>query len=510
MDACSTAPRGRARAAAALVLLLAAAVAITLAAGTRPSFDAYGWLDWGRMTLHGGLDTNAAPSWKPLPWVFTVVFGLFGRGPELWLWMLTVTFVSLVGLACAGRLASALAGAAAPDRDAAKVPHAERRKPPPPRPGVATTAPRVPSVVAAVLAVAGLLAVHDQYPFGYLHYVLSAQSDPMVVAFVLGAAVCRLDARPGAAFALLLLAALGRPEAWPFLLAAGAWLWRERPAVRWLVLGGGAAVALLWFGIPALTSRSWLVAADNADASGYAPHGAALHRAVAVLARLVFQVPWGMWAAAGAAVALAAWRRERFALGLAAGVLVWVAVEVGFGIHGWPALGRYMFEPSAIVVVLGASFVGRLLGASLGGRLLGASTLLAATLIAWTTPAFVDAARREAHDLQAQHARTAQLDALARTIDRLGGPARLRRCGEMISAGSAPGTNRHPSIGLGGQTPLAFDVGVNVNRVGYIYPQRGHPRNPIVVFHPHARDSGWTVRALRQATPACRRLTTGR
>jgi hypothetical protein len=54
----STTPRGSGRAGVALVLL-AAAVAATLAAGTRPSFDAYGWLDWGRMTLHGGLDTNA-------------------------------------------------------------------------------------------------------------------------------------------------------------------------------------------------------------------------------------------------------------------------------------------------------------------------------------------------------------------------------------------------------------------------------------------------------------------
>jgi hypothetical protein len=91
-----------------------------------------------------------------------------------------------------------------------------------------------------------------------------------------------------------------------------------------------------------------------------------------------------------------------------------------------------------------------------------------------------------------------------RTIDRLGGPARLQRCGEVISAGSGPGTLRHRSVGLGGQTPLAFDVGENVNRVGYIFPQPGHPRNPIVVFHP--RGNGWTVRALRQTAPGCRGL----
>jgi hypothetical protein len=360
--------------------------------------------------------------------------------------------------------------------------------------------------LAAALAVLVLLAVHDQYPFGYLHYVLSSQSDPMIVAFTLGAADCRRRDRPAGAFGLLLLAALGRPEAWPFLLAAGVWWWRARPATHWVVVAGLAVVAALWFGVPALTSRSWFVAADNAGASGYAPHGDALHRAVTVLARVVFQLPWAMWAAAAGALGLALWRRERMVLELAVAVLVWIAVEVGFGIHGWPALGRYMFEPAAVVIVLGASLVGRLLaGDTLGPGSAGSrprdhgadlvAGMLGLLVVLWMVPSLVDAGRREAHDLRAQHARTAQLDALRRTIDRLGGPARLQRCGEVIS------------VGLGGQTPLAFDVGENVNRVGYIFPQPGHPRNPIVVFRP--RGDGWTVQALRQTAPRCRGLGVG-
>src|SRR5579875_2129533 len=100
-------PRRGVGAAIAFVLLVVAAAA-TFAAGTRPSFDAYGWLDWGRMTLHGGLDTNAAPSWKPLPYLFTLVYGLAGRSAQLWLWMITVTAVSLAGLAWAGLLAARL------------------------------------------------------------------------------------------------------------------------------------------------------------------------------------------------------------------------------------------------------------------------------------------------------------------------------------------------------------------------------------------------------------------
>ena len=36
----------------------------------------------------GALDTNAAPSWKPLPYLFTVPYALFGHY-EMWLWMIT-------------------------------------------------------------------------------------------------------------------------------------------------------------------------------------------------------------------------------------------------------------------------------------------------------------------------------------------------------------------------------------------------------------------------------------
>ena len=59
---------------AAAILLLAASLAIVLWARTRPSFDSYGWLVWGHQTIAGSLNTNAAPSWKPLPYLFTVPY----------------------------------------------------------------------------------------------------------------------------------------------------------------------------------------------------------------------------------------------------------------------------------------------------------------------------------------------------------------------------------------------------------------------------------------------------
>ena len=96
--------RGWQVALACAVLLLAASLALVLWARTRPSFDSYGWLVWGHQTIAGSLNTNAAPSWKPLPYLFTVPFGLFGHY-ELWLWMVTCVAVSLGGAVAAGRIA---------------------------------------------------------------------------------------------------------------------------------------------------------------------------------------------------------------------------------------------------------------------------------------------------------------------------------------------------------------------------------------------------------------------
>ena len=84
--------------------LLVVSLLILLWARTRPGFDPYGWLVWGHQTVAGNLDTNAAPSWKPLPYLFTVPFGLFGHY-QLWLWMVTSLAVSLGGAVFAARIA---------------------------------------------------------------------------------------------------------------------------------------------------------------------------------------------------------------------------------------------------------------------------------------------------------------------------------------------------------------------------------------------------------------------
>ncbi len=84
-------------------------------ARTRPSYDAYGWLVWGYQTLHLSLDLGGAPSWKPLPYLFTVPFAVFGHY-QLWLWMITAAGVALAGAVFGGRIAYRVVGAGEPER----------------------------------------------------------------------------------------------------------------------------------------------------------------------------------------------------------------------------------------------------------------------------------------------------------------------------------------------------------------------------------------------------------
>ena len=84
------------------VIVLSAIIARVT--NTRPGYDPYGWLIWGYQTLHLHLDLGGAPSWKPLPLLFTIPFSLFGHY-ALWLWMVTAEAAAFAGSIFAGRIA---------------------------------------------------------------------------------------------------------------------------------------------------------------------------------------------------------------------------------------------------------------------------------------------------------------------------------------------------------------------------------------------------------------------
>ncbi|MGH2858139.1 MAG: hypothetical protein ACRDMJ_11725 [Solirubrobacteraceae bacterium] len=437
-------------------------------ARTRPGFDPYGWMVWGHQTVHGTLDTNAAPSWKPLPYIFTVVYALFGAH-ELRLWMITSAAVSLSGVVFAARIAFKLT-AAPPDR-------------------------RWAAWVAAAFAGLALLGIEQ-----YFHYILSSQSDPMIVALCLAAIDCHLDGRPRAALLLGALAGLGRPEAWLFLGLYWLWMWRARPRDRWLLVAVLAAMALLWFGIPALTSRTWFVAGANANDSG---RRLTSNQIGGTIERFFSLTQTAVYVAALVGVGLAILRRraeDRIVLALAGGVLAWVVIEIAFALHGWPGLQRYMFEAAGVTIVLAGVCAGRLLadpprwGQRVGAGTAGAIGVgLVAVLVLAMIPPAVSGAHAEHKDLHEQHVRTAEIADLSAVIARLGGPARLRQCGEPLTR-------------LEYQTTLAYTLGLNVSRIGFKYAQAIGHGNPIVLYTPQPVGVGWTVQAMHQTSPACRSL----
>jgi hypothetical protein len=435
-------------------------------AGTRPGFDPYGWLVWGHQTLSASLDTNAAPSWKPLPYLFTVVFALTGH-EEVQLWMIASAAISLSGVIFAGRITYKLTGAT-PER-------------------------RWAGYVAAAFAGLALLGIQN-----YFHYILSSQSDPVIVSLCLAAVDCHLDERPRAAFLLGGLAALGRPEVWPFLGLYSLWAWRKLRATRWLLITGWVLLALFWFGIPAVTSRTPFVSASNALDSG---RRLTNNQVLGTIGRFLGLHQLSLELAALLGVVLAALRRDRrdrVTLVLAAAVAGWVVIEIGFALHGWPGLARYMFEASGVTIVLAGVCVGRLLAEPprlpriAGGSGLVAAALVAALVISLIPPA-ISAAGTEHKDIHTQRRRTQEIILLTTVIDRLGGAARLRACGEPVTR-------------LEYQTTLAYTLGENVNRVGFKYSKSITHGNPIILFTPQPTGVGWKVQAVHQTNPACRSL----
>ena len=453
--------------------LLIVSLAIVLYARARPGYDPYGWLVWGKLTIHLGLDTNGAPSWKPLPFLFTVPYAVFGHY-ALWLWMVTSVAISLSGLIFAWRIAFRLTYSR-PER-------------------------RYASYVAGLFAAVFLLALQDPIgsfntPFNYTHYILSAESDTMIVSLCLLAVDLHLSGHHKAAFWIWWLGSLGRPEVWPFYGLAGLWLWWKQPSYRKWLYASLVGLAFLWFGIPGLTSKSLLTAGNIAENSPRAIHG---NKITGTITRFHELLPNTVWVMAVLTVAWAAWRRRIAILVLAAGAMLWVLIEIAFAVHGFPAVPRYMFEAGAVVGILAAIFIGRIVhelpallaqwtrrldGGRLGARAVAQvgtwGTVLVLVLIAGS---MLGAAHRqyrlERKDLSAQRARTV-------LIGRLSGVVRTLGASNMFACGQ-------PNIPIGYQSIFAWYAGVKTG-VLYVSPGylRAHP-HPLVNIYPTA-GAGWKV-----------------
>src|SRR5436190_8911047 len=193
-----------------LVLGCFAIAALSLAGPSVPTQDSWSWIVWGREVAHLSLDTTAGSSWKPLPVLFTTPFSVFGHiAPELWL--LVARAGGLLAVLFAYRIAARLAG------------------------------PPLAIVAGAVAAVS--MASAD-----WVRYLAHGNVEPLSAGLVLGAIDRHLDGHRVQAVVLGMLAALGRPELFPFLLVYAIWALRRGEARPAPVIALLLVVPVLWLG----------------------------------------------------------------------------------------------------------------------------------------------------------------------------------------------------------------------------------------------------------------------
>jgi len=439
--------------------VLGAATVIVVATGMRPDYDGFGWLVWGRQVLHWNLNTDGAPSWKPLTFVFTLPYALAGSA-QLWLWMVTAVAGAVGGSVFAARIAFRLTGPA-PDR-------------------------RYAPFVAGAFAGVCLLGIDT-----YSHLVLIANSDPLIVTLCLGAIDSHLSKRPRLAFAMLVGASLGRPEAWVFAVLYAAWAWRTVPKMKIVLVLGIALIPAFWFTIPALTSHSWFIAGDLALNQKTVIHGSKI---LGVISRFrgLYELPMQLAALLG--VGLAAARRDRVTLSIAGAGVLWVAIEIVFAYHGWSAVPRYLIEPAGVMVVVAGAAVGRVLADGRGSRMLRwAGPLAVIGLLVALAPAARTRAREAQTDYRSARVHGKQVKRLDAVIARIGGADKVKACGQPTSL-------------VGFQSTLAWEVGLNVGNIGYRPGRAIGKGEDIVLFKPH--DLGWQVRTYNLPTPKTARCQT--
>ncbi|MEO8969689.1 MAG: hypothetical protein ABI355_18780 [Solirubrobacteraceae bacterium] len=426
-------------------------VILVLVARTRPGYDPYGWLDWGYQTLRGTMDLGGAPSWKPFTYIFTLPFSLFGHY-ALWLWMFTSVAISLSGAVFGGRIAYRVI---ARESDS-----------------------RWPAIVAAIVAGASVLGIQE-----YFHYVMSNQSDSMLVSVCLAAIDCYLIGRYRWAYWLGILASLGRPEVWPFVGLFTLWAWRKVPSMRWMLYSGPVLVAFLWFGVPTITNDRPNIAGQLALRS---PRELHQNKIVGITDRYLALDILPVQLAALIALGFAGLRRNRTVLALSGCVALWVVIEIAFALHGFPGVPRYLFEAAGLTGVLA--------GIGVGCLLLDISRLRAAfprwlgipfavVLVGFMVPSAISQARLEHKDIRHEQARTKEINKLSTFLGALGGVNHVERCGR-------------PVLNVEYVSIMAWYTHRNTGTIGYRPLIELHHRSyPIVVFSTFP--NGWGVKTYR-------------
>jgi hypothetical protein len=453
---------------------------------TVPSYDPWSWIVWGREITdpHISFIISGGPSWKPLPFIFTTVWGAFGDAAPT-LWVITARIGGLLGLVAAWRLAYKLADG--PERGGA-----------------------IPGIAAAVIAVAGVLLTQD-----WFYYFLHGTSETPLIGISLWAVDRIVEGKKIQAWWLMVAATWIRPEWLAPEVLYGVWLiWSDPKFRTWPMLAmfglGLASFPIAWFVPPWIGSGDAFLAASHASEynGNLGPHPF-----IAVNSRGINDQVLPILAFAIGGVAIGSLRDRRgLVLGLGLGVILYYAVVVVETLKGYPGLERFFLPAASLICVLGGYGIVRvaqLVGELVSGRTSAgnAATVAAvgtfAVLAAASVP-FITTRISEAHDAfpQASLAVTTS-NQMTKVAAAVGGRNGVFPCKTSFSA-----------VNHGVQSEMAWKLKVPLERVGTVMSQPGvdfiGPHNSVTgsaapvdprLTHQQvlARVDGWL--AVRQTTP---------
>ncbi len=445
---------------------------------TIPSYDPFSWVVWGHAVSSSSIPfyVGSGPSWKPLPFFFTIVYGLFGSAAP-WLWVVTARIGGIAGLLGAGRLCFLLSR----------------------RAGLPAWAPWV----ASLAAVAGIVLSYSESLWSY--YFFRGTSEVFLIGIWLWAIERMFTRHHWQAYILLSLEGWMRPEAWPFLFVYGIYLFWRHPDMRVWVIIGLVSQPVAWFVPPWISTGHPFLAATHASEYngqlGSNPLLTVIKRGesiqplpslgLAVLAALI-----GVWRGRTLLRALGrCWRRPSellarlsgestevpLVLSLAVLALAWWVVVIVETEDHYPGLQRFYLPAAAMICVLSgfclvqiATWIGGLLRpllrtTSVRGTVASLAGLLVAAVMcvgSW-------------HWLSARWTLADAQEPLAAAAN-----ARIYELGQAVKAAGGikkilPCASSEVTVNHSLQTAMAWELGTDLSKVLTVVAD---PKTPVLAF----------------------------